>query len=66
MDIRASNNIVHIWTCSDSCYALMALINYVSGDGDLVCSTDDIKQPSRADTPVSVVCVICVVLAELS
>ena len=54
MDIRASNNIVHIWTCSDSCYALMELINYLSSDGDFAGSSD-VKQPSRAETPVSVV-----------
>jgi len=59
MDIRASNNIVHIWTCSDSCYALMELINYLSSDGDFADSTDEMKQPpSRDETPVSVVCVL--------
>ena len=55
MDIRASNNIVHIWTCSDSCYALTELINYLSSDGDYA-GSPDMKQPSRADTPVSLVC----------
>jgi len=54
MDIKASNNIVHIWTCSDSCYALMQLINYLSSDGDFAGSSD-VKQPSRAETPVSMV-----------
>jgi len=58
MDIRASNNVVHMWTCSDSCYALMSLINYLSSDGDFVGSVDETRQPSRAETPVSVVCVI--------
>jgi len=51
MDIRASNNIVHIWTCSDSCYALMELINYVSSDGDFA-GAADMKQQSRANTPL--------------
>jgi len=51
MDIRASNNIVHIWTCSDSCYALMELINYVSSDGDFT-GAADMKQQSRANTPL--------------
>jgi len=66
MDIRASNNIVHMWTCSDSCYALMELINYLSCDGDFDSSTD-MKQPSRAETPVSLVCVTysCYLLIKL-
>jgi len=66
MDIRASNNIVHIWTCSDSCYALMELINYLSCDRDLDGSSD-MKQLSRTETPVSLVCVIysCYLLMEL-
>jgi len=57
MDIKASNNIVHIWTCSDTCYALMELINYLSSDGDFADSTD-MKQPSRAETPVPLVCAL--------
>ena len=60
MDIRASNNIVHIWTCSDSCYALMELINYLSNDGDFAGSVDETMQSSRADTPVSMVCFILI------
>ena len=54
MDIRACNNIVHVWTCSDSCYALTELINYVSRDGDVTQSADvNCQQPqqsSRDDT----------------
>jgi len=61
MDIRASNNIVHIWTCSDSCYALMELINYLGRDGDFSGSCDA-KEPSRAETPVSVVRNVVVLL----
>lgn len=34
VDLRASNNVVHIRTCSDSFKALCRLINYVASDGD--------------------------------
>ncbi|XP_075223558.1 autophagy-related 2 [Lycorma delicatula] len=36
VDLRASNNIVHITTCSDSARALGQLITYFACDGDLV------------------------------
>ena len=36
LDLRASNNIVHIRTCSDTCSALAELIKYIASDGDLV------------------------------
>lgn len=36
IDLRASNNIVHIRTCSDTARALMQLITYFATDGDLV------------------------------
>lgn len=35
VDLRASNNILHIRTCSDTGRALMQLITYFAGDGDL-------------------------------
>ena len=35
-DLRASNNIVHVRTCADSCHALGEFINYYANDGDLV------------------------------
>ncbi|KAK2180615.1 hypothetical protein NP493_435g00001 [Ridgeia piscesae] len=35
LDLRASNNIVHIRTCADSCRALALLLNYLATDGDL-------------------------------
>ncbi|XP_025831922.1 autophagy-related protein 2 homolog B isoform X2 [Agrilus planipennis] len=40
IDLRASNNIVHIRTCADSGHALMQLITYFASDGDL-CSTNE-------------------------
>jgi len=36
----------------------MELINYLSSDGDLAGSVDEMKQTTRAETPVSVVRVI--------
>lgn len=36
IDLRASNNIVHIRTCSDTARALMQLITYFATDGDLM------------------------------
>ncbi|KAI4468684.1 autophagy-related 2 isoform a [Holotrichia oblita] len=35
IDLRASNNILHIRTCADSGRALMQLITYFASDGDL-------------------------------
>lgn len=35
VDLRASNNVLHIRTCSDTGRALMQLITYFAGDGDL-------------------------------
>ncbi|CAH1999640.1 unnamed protein product [Acanthoscelides obtectus] len=35
IDLRASNNIVHIHTCADSARMLMQLIKYFASDGDL-------------------------------
>ena len=34
-DLRASNNILHIRTCVDSCRALQELLCYFASDGDL-------------------------------
>lgn len=50
MDIRASNNIVHLWTCADSCFALTELINYLSKDGDIVGESQ--LTADRTATPV--------------
>lgn len=35
VDLRASNNVLHVRTCSDSGRALMQLLTYFAGDGDL-------------------------------
>ncbi|CAN8009581.1 unnamed protein product, partial [Ixodes pacificus] len=39
IDLRASNNIVHVRTCADSCRALQCLLAYFAGDGDLIDET---------------------------
>jgi len=52
MDVRASNNIVHLWTCSDSCFALAELINYLSKDGDLTSQSQ--QSADSTATPVSI------------
>jgi len=39
----------------------MELINYLSSDGDFAASSDT-RQPSRAETPISVVCSSCQLL----
>ena len=39
-DLRASNNIVHLRTCADSCHTLGEFINYYANDGDLVEESD--------------------------
>lgn len=49
-----SNNTVHVRTCSDSCSALLQLIQYIAADGDLVPSyepeePDATKAPSVSD-----------------
>lgn len=40
MDLRASNNIVHIRTCPDSARALTDLLAYFAADGDLIPLSD--------------------------
>ncbi|XP_020295971.1 autophagy-related protein 2 homolog B isoform X2 [Pseudomyrmex gracilis] len=41
VDLRASNNVLHVRTCSDSGRALMQLLTYIANDGDL-------QQPSNS------------------
>lgn len=36
IDLRASNNVLHVRTCSDSGRALTQLLNYIASDGDLL------------------------------
>ena len=45
-----SNNTVNIRTCSDSCSALLQLIQYISADGDLAPSYEQ-EEPDRTKTP---------------
>ncbi|XP_064622147.1 autophagy-related protein 2 homolog B-like isoform X2 [Lineus longissimus] len=40
IDLKASNNIIHIRTCADSCRALQQLIQYVASDSDLAHKDD--------------------------
>lgn len=48
VDLRASNNVLHIRTCSDSGRALMQLLTYVANDGDLQQQSN--SAPSRDST----------------
>ncbi|KAF7991887.1 hypothetical protein HCN44_010688 [Aphidius gifuensis] len=52
IDLRASNNILNIRTCSDSGRALTQLLTYFANDGDLITnttSTDSIAIPNSGD-----------------
>ncbi|XP_031784416.1 autophagy-related protein 2 homolog A [Nasonia vitripennis] len=52
VDLRASNNVLHVRTCSDSGRALMQLLTYFASDGDLTSnsgSTESITVPSSED-----------------
>lgn len=41
IDLRASNNVLHIRTCADSGKALTELLTYFASDGDLTSMNDD-------------------------
>ena len=44
-----SNNTVNVRTCSDSCSALLQLIQYIAADGDLVPSYEpEVPDASKA------------------
>lgn len=45
-----SNNTVHVRTCSDSCSALLQLIQYIAADGDLVPSYEP-EEPDSSKAP---------------
>lgn len=48
-ELRCSSDVIHIRTCSDSCAALMNLIQYVASYGDLLPSAEpDAKHSSAA------------------
>ena len=52
VDLRASNNVLHVRTCADSGQALMQLLTYFASDGDLgtnSASTESIAVPSSGD-----------------
>lgn len=52
VDLRASNNVLHVRTCSDSGRALTQLLTYFTNDGDLTSntgSTESIAIPSSGD-----------------
>ncbi|XP_012275672.1 autophagy-related protein 2 homolog B isoform X2 [Orussus abietinus] len=55
VDLRASNNILHVRTCSDSGRALMQLLTYFASDGDLSSradSTESIAVPSSGEEEI--------------
>lgn len=43
VDLRASNNVLHVRTCSDSGRALTSLLTYFASDGDLIQNTDSME-----------------------
>lgn len=49
-ELRMSNNTVNVRTCSDSCSALLQLIQYIAADGDLVPSYEP-EVPDATKTP---------------
>ena len=50
VELRMSNNTVNIRTCSDSCSALLQLIQYISADGDLAPSYEQ-EEPDTTKAP---------------
>lgn len=53
VDLRASNNVLHVRTCSDSGRALMQLLNYIASDGDLLPSpaAESVPAPASCGSP---------------
>ncbi|KOC64737.1 Autophagy-related protein 2 like protein B [Habropoda laboriosa] len=52
VDLRASNNVLHVRTCSDSGRALIQLLTYFANDGDLAPNTESLESftvPSSGD-----------------
>lgn len=47
LDLKASNNILHIRTCADSAAALAQLITYFASDGDLAVN-DELSNSDRS------------------
>ena len=50
VELRMSNNTVNVRTCSDSCSALLQLIQYIAADGDLVPRYEQ-EEPDAVKTP---------------
>lgn len=50
VELRMSNNTVNVRTCSDSCSALLQLIQYIAADGDLVPSYEP-EEPAATKAP---------------
>nr|XP_018917848.1 PREDICTED: autophagy-related protein 2 homolog B isoform X1 [Bemisia tabaci] len=46
IDLRASNNIVHVRTCSDSACILLQLLSYIASDGDIATETPNFDSSS--------------------
>lgn len=54
LELRMSNNTVNVRTCSDSCSALLQLIQYIAADGDLVPSYEpEVPDASKAPSTPS-------------
>ena len=60
-----SNNIVNVRTCSDSCSALLQLIQYIAADGDLVPSYEPEVPDATKKPPVSSKIVNLFIVGEL-
>lgn len=43
VDLRASNNVLHVRTCSDSARALTQLLTYFASDGDLAPNPENVE-----------------------
>uniref|UniRef100_A0A673BBX3 Autophagy related 2B n=1 Tax=Sphaeramia orbicularis TaxID=375764 RepID=A0A673BBX3_9TELE len=55
-ELRCSSDVIHIRTCSDSCAALMNLIQYVASYGDLVSPAEPEAKHSSATQRTKVEC----------
>ncbi|XP_043525615.1 autophagy-related protein 2 homolog B isoform X2 [Frieseomelitta varia] len=50
VDLRASNNVLHVRTCSDSGRALIQLLTYFVNDGDLLPNMETVETTTIAST----------------
>ena len=51
LDLKVTNNTVHIRTCADSCSALTKLILYLANDGDLKGPPLDVDEQPEEHAP---------------